>query len=148
MSLNGKRILVPVNGSPASEAGFLWVCGLLQRVQAELHAIYITELPLEFEMTTEFVMQDHRGEGVLERIERLAAEHRCHVRAQLLQARHAGPAIVQEALDRRMDLIVLGIPHQKGIGLPAVNSTASFVLGNAPCEVVCYREPVPNAVLS
>ena len=148
MSLNGKRVLIPVNGSPASEAGFLWVCGLMQRVQAELHPIYITELPLEFDMTTEFVMQDHHGEEVLARIERLAAERKCHVRAQLLQARHAGPAIVQEAQERRMDLIVLGIPHQKGIGLPAVNSTASFVLFNAPCEVVCYREPVPGSALS
>ena len=148
MSLNGKRILVPVNGSPASEASFLWVCGLLHRAQSDLHAVYITELPLEFDMTTEFVMQDHQGEGVLARIERMAAEHRCHVRAQLLQARHAGPAIVQEALDRRMDLIVLGIPRQRGVGLPAVNSTASYVLANAPCEVVCYREAVPSAVLS
>ena len=99
MRLNGKRILVPVDDSPVSEDAFRWSCQLAKHSKAELHLIYVNEVPMEFSLKTEFVQEDNKGEHVLARLESIAEEEKCKVHGQLLQARHAGPAIVLEAED-------------------------------------------------
>ena len=60
----------PVNDTPASEHAFRWACQIGKHTKAELHAIYITEIPLEFPLNTEFVQEDNQGEHVLARVER------------------------------------------------------------------------------
>ena len=142
MLFNGKRVLVPVDGTPASEAGFRWACRLINRSGALLHAVYVTEMGLEFPLTTEFVPENTPGESVLARVEAIASAEKCQVRAQLLQARHAGPAIVEEAEDRRMDLIVLGVPHRNRLGVAPLTETAAYLLEHARCQVVLCREPI------
>ena len=66
---------------------------------------------------------------------------------ELLQAREAGQAIVDEARDRGVDAIILGIGYKRLIGAFQVGRTADFVLKNAPCQVWVVRQGVaPGAV--
>lgn len=148
MRLNGKRILVPVDESPVSEAAFRWACQLARQSKAELHAIYITEVPMEYSLSTEFVREDNKGEEVLSRLESVAEEEKCRVHAQLLQARYAGPAIVLEAEDRQMDLIILGVAYRRRLGSSTLGSTPTYILEHAPCQVILWREPIPAAAVS
>lgn len=148
MTASVKRILTPVNGSPASEHAFRWACQLAKSAKSELHAIYVAEVPLEFPLSTEFVSEDTRGDQVLGRIEAIAAEEKCRVHAQLLQGRHAGPAIVLEAEDREMELIVVGIPFRHRVGPSVLGSTASYLLEHAPCQVALWRERVQTPALA
>lgn len=55
MRLQEKRILVPVNGIRASQDAFRWACHLAKQNKAELHSVYISEIPQEFPLNTEFV---------------------------------------------------------------------------------------------
>jgi nucleotide-binding universal stress UspA family protein len=148
MLTGSKRILVPVNGIPASEHAFRWACQLAKQMRAELHVIYVSEVPLEFSLNTEFVNEDNHGEQVLARIEAIAGEERCRVHAQHLRARHAGPAITLEAEDREMEMIILGLPYRHRLGSSILGSTATYLLEHAPCQVVCWRERIPTAALS
>ena len=148
MTVSIKRTLVPVNGTPASEHAFLWACQLAKTTKSELHAIYVSEVPLEFPLNTEFVSEDNQGEQVLSHIEAIAAEEKCRVHAQLLQGRHAGPVIVLEAEDREMEMIILGIPFRHRVGSSVLGSTASYLLEHAPCQVVLWRERILTAALS
>ncbi len=148
MRLNGKRILVPVDDTPASEQAFRWACQLAKHTKAELHVIYVTEIPLEFSLNTEFVQEDNIGEHILARVEAIAEEEKCKVSAQLLQARHAGPAIVLEAEDREMELIILGIPYRHRMGSCTLGATATYLLDHATCQVVFWREGIPAPALS
>lgn len=149
MLSGSKRILVPVNGIPASEHAFRWACHLARQSKAELHAVYVSEVPQEFSLGTEFVNEDNRGEQVLARIEAIAGEEKCKVHAQHLQARHAGPAIVLEAEDREMEMIILGIPYRHRLGGSSIlGTTAAYLLEHAPCQVVFWRERIPTAALS
>ena len=141
MRATDKRILVPVNGIRASEDAFRWACHLARQNKAELHSVYISEIPLEFSLNTEFVQDNPRGEQVLSRIEAIAAEEKCRVQAQLLQARHAGPAIALEAEDRNMEMILLGLPYRRRFGQNPLGSTASYLLNHAPCQILFWREP-------
>ena len=148
MRLSGKRILVPVDDTQASEQAFRWACQLAKHSKADLHAIYVTEIPLEFALNTEFVQEDNTGEHVLARIEAVAEEEKCKVSAQLLQARHAGPAIVLEAEDRNMELIVFGIPYRQRLGSRNLGATSTYLLERATCQVVLWRERIPAPALS
>src|SRR5690606_10023644 len=60
---------------------------------------------------------------------------------ELLQARSAGPAIVDEAVERNADLIVMALRNQRKHGRPTVGETIPYVLKNAPCEVLISRLP-------
>ena len=148
MRLNGKRILVPVDDTPVSEDAFRWACQLAKNSKAELHLIYVNEVPMEFSLSTEFVQEDNKGEHVLARLEAIAEGEKCKVHGQLLQARHAGPAIVLEAEDRQMEVIVYGIPYRNHIGLSSLGSTAKYLLDHAPCQVIFWRESMPTAAVS
>jgi nucleotide-binding universal stress UspA family protein len=148
MRLNGKRILVPVDETPVSEAAFRWACQLARHSKAELHAIYVTEVPMEFSLSSEFVRYDNRGEEILSRLESVAEEEKCRVHAQLLQARYAGPAIALEAEDRQMELIILGVPYRHRMGSSSLGATPAYILEHVSCQVILWREPIPETSVS
>jgi nucleotide-binding universal stress UspA family protein len=50
---------------------------------------------------------------------------------------------VQEAHDKSVDAIVLGIGHREAYGEYSLDETARYVLRNAPCRVILWREAAP-----
>ena len=138
MAINVKKILVPVKGDKTGEEAFRLACGLSKENKAKIYALYIIvvkqELPLDAQI------DPTQGEAILGRIEAMGHEGKCHVEAEYLQARHPGPAIVQEALEREVDLIVLGVPYKRHLGQFTLGETAPYVLKNAPCPVILWRE--------
>ncbi len=139
-------ILTPVNGKPASEHAFRWSCQLAHHFRADLHAIYVFEVPLEFPLESAEIRRNHQeGENILTRVENIAASEKYRVNANLLEARNAGPAIVLEATERQADLLVIGLPFQRRVGAQAIGVTADYIFKNAPCQVIISREPAPAA---
>ena len=139
------RILTPVNGTPASKHAFKWSCRYARQSHAELLAVYVFEIPMEFSVESLSGSGDiEEGEEILRQIEKIAEAERCRVTAGMIAARNAGPAIVLEARTRMVDLLVLGAPYRRAAAAVAVGSTTDFVLKNAHCQVVVSREPVPT----
>ncbi len=67
------------------------------------------------------------------------------IESVLLQARDVGAAIVDEAVERDADLLVLGLPYRKRFGGDfAIGRTVPYVLKNAPCAVWVARAPMPE----
>lgn len=145
-SPEGMRILVPVNGKPASDHAFRWAGQLARQARASLYAVYVIELPLEFPLgSAEASGRQQQGEDILSRIEAIAAAERCPVNATLMESRSAGPAIVQEAEERRANLLVVGLPWQRRAGADLLGETPAYILKNAPCQTLFSREPAPVA---
>jgi nucleotide-binding universal stress UspA family protein len=140
MPLNVKSILVAVKGNKAGEDAFRMACGLSKGSKAKLRALYVMEVRQELHLDAE--VDATLGETILGRIEALGQEEKRPVEAQYLQARRAGPAIVQEAVEWGIELIVLGIPYKRRFGQFVLGDTASYVLKNAPCPVILWREQV------
>jgi nucleotide-binding universal stress UspA family protein len=63
------------------------------------------------------------------------------VEGELLQARDAGHAIVDEAIERSADAIVIGVPYRRPFGEFELSRVPAQVLKTAPCEVVLLRMP-------
>ncbi len=138
MSLDVKKILVPINGHKAGEDAFRVACELARHSKAKLYALYVIEITHELPIDAE--VDPDEGEAILSGIETVSHEEKCHVEARYLQARRAGPAIVQEVEERRAELIVLGLPYKRHLGQFTLGDTASHVMKNAPCPVILWRE--------
>jgi nucleotide-binding universal stress UspA family protein len=57
---------------------------------------------------------------------------------------NAGPAIVRVARDRQCDLIVLSTHGRTGIARLLMGSVAEYIIRNAPCPVLSFRQPSPT----
>ncbi len=95
-------------------------------------------LPLDADVKAEV----EKGEQVLRRAERVADEQDYNVETDVLQAREIGPAIVEEAIARHVDLITIGLSYKRKFGEFNLGTIIPYVLRNAPCWVLIFREPI------
>ena len=143
MTKNAKTILVPINGDEATVEAFRLGCSMSKDQKAKLYALHVIEVKNELPVDAE--VDASNGEAILERIEAVGAGTKCQVQAEYLQARRAGPAIVQEASNKEVGLIILGIPHKRQLGRFAIGETASYILKNALCPVILWRQQAAPA---
>ncbi len=149
MRLEAKKILVPVNGDAVSERTFRWAAQTDKEYKAELHAVYVIEVPLDLPLEAEITQDVNRGEEILTRIEAIASQEKYkNVQAKYMRARHAGPAIVLETQDRHMDMVIMGIPYRRRFGSCGMGATADYIFHNAECQVILWRDPASLPILS
>ena len=131
------KILVPVMGTEADEEAVKLACRLIKkRNKSKIWAVYVITikrtLPLDAEMESEI----KKAEGVLDHMEMTAEEEGCEIDTDILQAREASLAIVDEAVERGVDLIVMGVTYGTRFGQFSLGSVVPYVLKNAPCRVI------------
>lgn len=134
------RILVAISGNVADESVITLACSLAKKQKAEIFVVYVIEvkrsLPLDAVVETEV----DKAEMILTRAEDVAADNDYEVETDLIQARDAGSAIVDEARERSVDLILMGMSHKMRFGMFDLGSAIPRVLEEAPCPVLVYRE--------
>ncbi len=141
---DAKLILVPVTGDAHSDDAFRRACRMARQSKAQLHAIHVIEVPMDRTLEHEDAQATDGSEKILARIEAIASSEKYkHLQARSLRARHAGPAVVLEAEDRKMDAVILSVPYKRRFGSCSMGATASYVFDNAPCRVILWREPTP-----
>jgi len=149
MRLDANRILVPVKGDTLSERTFRWACQTAKDSKAELHAVYVIEVPLDLPLEAEITLDVNRGEEILTRIEAIASQEKCkNVQAKYMRARDAGPAIVLETQDRNMDMVIMGIPYRRRFGSCDMGPTADYIFHNAECQLILWRDQASVRALS
>lgn len=141
-----RRLVVPVNGS-SGDARLLELVGQLAvKEPIAVTLIYVVEVARSMPIDAELPLLIATGERVLgeaERLARLAVGTKPErVTTELLQARAAGAAIVDEAVERNADAIMLATRNRRRQGKITVGTTIPYVLKNAPCEVIVVREAV------
>jgi nucleotide-binding universal stress UspA family protein len=137
------KVLVPVDGSGADEEAVALACRLAKPDKAGIIAVYVIPidrtLPLDAEIETEV----QKAEAILDRMEATARELGCRLETDLLQARDAAPAIIDEAVEREADLIVMASAYQQRFGQFSLGDLIPHVLKHAPCEVILYHHQAP-----
>jgi nucleotide-binding universal stress UspA family protein len=136
-----QSILVPVNGSPAANRGIEFACGLAKRTKAKVYVVHVIEVRRALALDADLTLEAARGEEILDQAEALARKLDVEVEGDLLQARDAGHAIVDEATERNADVIILGVPFRKPFGDFQLGHVGSQILKGAPCEVILVRLP-------
>jgi len=135
-----RNILVPVSGTKADEEAMRLACALAKKEKGKIRAVYVItikrSLPLEAEIDPEI----RKAENVLDNMETVAEEQDYEVETDLLQAREAGLTIIDVAVERKVDLIVMGVSYKRRFGQFSLGSVVPYVLKNAPCRVILYHQ--------
>jgi nucleotide-binding universal stress UspA family protein len=136
------RILVPLLGEPAVDDPALRVAALLLsgNPDAEVSLLHVIEVPFERTLDAEDDAAVMRADEVLSRAEGLLGEKGIAIRTSTVQARAAGPAIVDDANELGSDLIVMGLRYKKRFGGQwDAGRTVPYVMRNSTAPVWCLR---------
>lgn len=132
-----KRILVPLDGSPASQSGLEAAVSLAKQNKARLRLLHVVGLFIATPVLSRgrYVGNvssalHESGADVLESAERLVRRHRITVDTVLLDSARgrAAGAIVEHAKKWRADLIVIGTQGRRGLSRLALGSEAEKVI--------------------
>ena len=137
-----RSILVPVDGSPASMDAVLLACSIAKKNKGKVYAVHVIEVKRSLPLDADLSEEASSGEDVLARAERVASEADFRIEGELLQAREAGHSIVDEAMERDVDLILLGAEHKAPLGEYQMGRLTQYVVRAAPCNVWLWRHPV------
>lgn len=142
-----QTFLVPVASDRASMEAIAVAAAAAKARRGRLHLLHVIEVGRSMPLNVELDQESRRAQQIIEKAEAAAAEFGCQgVRSVVVQAREAGPAIVEEARSQKADVIVLGLPPFEGEDRPfALGPTAEYLLRHAPCEVWLIRRPMRNA---
>jgi nucleotide-binding universal stress UspA family protein len=140
-----KDIVVPIDGSHASLDALALACSLAKRNKGTVYAVYVIAVARAMPLDAEMEEEGRRGEAVLQQAEEYAAKLDFAVSGELLQARDAGHAIVDEAADRDVSAIVMGVNYKEKVGEFELDSNSQYVLKNAHCQVILVRSPAEEA---
>lgn len=140
------RILVPIAGNDLDDRLISYANKLAQKKHSYITLIYVVEVDQALRLDADLPSDVGHGENVLHRAQEAICvgldAKTCAVKADLLQARLAGPAIVDEAVMQQSDAIIMSAMVTKRLGKRTVGDTVDYVLKNAPCEVMVLRAPM------
>lgn len=138
------KILVPVSGADADIETIKLACRLARREKAKLLVVHVIPIARSLPLDAELAVEVKKAESVLEQAGKIALERGCEIETDLLQARNVGPSIVDEAVERQSDLIVMGLAYKRHFGQYSLGDVTPYVLKNAPCPVILFQQSQPE----
>jgi len=136
------KILVLVVGSEVDGEAIKLACGLARKDKGKIRAVYVITVKRALPLDAEIEPEIKKAEEILDHIEDIAEGQDYNIETDLLQAREAGPAIVDEAAEREVDLILMALTYKKQFGQFTLGEVVPYVLKNAPCRVILYHHPI------
>ncbi len=143
MDLGYKRVIIPVTGNAEDRKILALANELSANNPLSITLVYVVEVPQALPLDADLPIEIDRGELVLSNAEKMASHlistGTQFISTDLLQARSAGSAIVDESIERGADAILMATRIRVVHGQPTSGPTATYVLRNAPCDVVLLR---------
>ena len=145
-----RRILVPIDGSPASDAGLREAIKLASASRnSTIRLLHVLE-PLPALQGMEVIITDALLRNLTAFGEKILKEARARVERQWLRAetvfqrrsqKRAADGIAQEARRWKADVIVMGTHGRRGLSRAMLGSDAELVVRAATVPVVLVRAP-------
>jgi len=135
-----KKILVPVVGSEADIETVKLACRLAKKDKGKVWAVSVVAIKRALPLDAEIDSEIKKAEEILDKVESVAEEEDYEVETDVLQARDVGPAIVDEAVERGVSLILMGIKYKRSFGQFSMGNVVPYVLKNSPCPVILYQQ--------
>lgn len=119
-------------------------CQLAVVMGAKLIALHVVQVPIATPLEAADTLIDQEGRQVLDYAQKIAAQKvPAGFSTQLIRARNAGEAIVGEAREQQIDLLIIGHRRQHEVREFLLGSTARHVVHHAPCRVI-VQIPSPH----
>lgn len=108
---------------------------------AWLFLVHVIELPDITPLTADVPHLEMEAEKIMKAAKRVARNSRMNVNAQIVRAHSAGEALLEEAKENRIDLLVLGSHRRRTLGEVFFGTTHDFLARRAKCEVLLHLPP-------
>lgn len=139
-------VLVAVSGAASDENTVRLAAELVSLRRGLLYILHVIEVERGLPVDSELTEATIQGEALLDTMETAVSPFKCEVRAELLQSRRAGHAIVHEAADKQVEAIVIGMPFRRQYGVFTLGDAIPYVLQHAPCRVIFSREAISTGL--
>lgn len=141
-------IVVPMVGNESDDRLLDMVGRVARRLSADITLMYVVEVNQATALDAELPDEMEKGERILSAAEtRLRPDlenKKSVVHTEIIQARAAGAAIVDEAIDRGATSIMMSAMINRKHGKLTTGQTVDYVLKTAPCEVIVTRQSMPD----
>jgi nucleotide-binding universal stress UspA family protein len=138
-----RRAVVALSGHPNGQRLIHLVAEVAKVQKAEIIGVHVVEVDWSMPLDMDVAGRSDDIQQVLDLAEGTAESIGVPLESVLLQARDVGAALVDEAVEREADLLVVGLAYRTKFGGDfAIGRTIPYVLKNAPCAVWVVREPI------
>ncbi len=134
-----KTFVVPTDGSAASMEAIAIACSLAKRNKGKVYVVHVIEVKRSLPLDADQSEEAARGEEILAQAEKVAEAQDFEVEGELLQSREAGHAVVDEAAERRADVLLVGMEAEGAFGGFQLGRLPQYAVKNAPCRVWLWR---------
>ena len=139
-----KRLLVPIKGQRVDQDTLQFASSLVRQERGSVCLLYVVEVPREYPVDVELPSEASKCETILHSAEEYLKSNKVKVETEILQARDAGPAIVQEAEEREVDAVLLGLTYKRHHDSLSLGGVAPYIIEQSLCPVLVYREAKPR----
>jgi nucleotide-binding universal stress UspA family protein len=131
------KVMVALRDAQSVESLIELACQLSRGTEGDVLALHVVEVDMGLPLEADDEVLEQPGKAILARAREVALK--CcskEISAQMVRARLAGEAIVGEAVDHHIDLLVMGYHQKHGLGEILLGSTVQYVAKHAPCRVI------------
>jgi nucleotide-binding universal stress UspA family protein len=140
-----RRAVIALSGHPNGIRLVKLVAEVAKPWKAELIGVHVVEVDWSMPLDMDIAGRSEEIQQVLDMAEGTAENAGVKLESVLLQARDVGAALVDEAVEREADVLVVGLAYRTKFGGDfAMGRTIPYILKNAPCAVWVVREPIPE----
>lgn len=144
--MSNAKVMVAIRDRASVEDLVSLACQLANGMGAELIAFHVVQIPLATPLEARDGFIDQQGKEILQEASRIAGGKVFGgYSTQLVRARDAGEAIIAEAREQAVDLLVLGHRNQHELNELLLGSTMRRAAHHAPCKVIVQ---IPGPSLS
>ncbi len=144
------RILVPLLSRNETTDRIVALAAQMTRQRSgNIEVLAIIEVPFTLPLNAHVEEDEKLAFEALDRAESVAARIAIKVNKRILKARSMGLAIVREAEEQAIDLILIAnAPVRVRGNVQQIDPTVEYVMKNAPCEVLVLSQVHTNIISS
>jgi len=133
-----ERLILATDGSQFSEGAIREAINFAGKCSSKLYVVSVLETNPEYETIGANVFEKERAEVMahLESVKARAAKEGLGCEIILHEASDPSQTIVDEAIERKADMIVVGRRGRKGLLKALMGQVAAKVIAHAPCKVL------------
>ena len=133
-----RNILVALSGNSLDGDLVRMACFMAKPSKGRVFVVHVLEVPRTLPLDAQ--MDSQEVDIILDQAVEAAEAVNGDVETEVVQARDAGPGIVDEAHDRDCSLIIMGLAPRHRFGRFDMGHTVPYVLEHAKCRVFLIRE--------
>lgn len=117
-------------------------CQMASLMGTTLAALHVVEIAPGLPLDAEDEILDRPGKQVLALARQIASSNfSMRISTKLLRARHVGEAIVGEAAEKGIELLIVGFHQDHRLSEKLLGSTVQYVSRHSPCKVLVQIPP-------